>query len=274
MSLAVSGAVRAVAHRLLMTQRTDPGPSTTTSASLGTRLQAEWDRLAHRRSLVARANGWHLLPVRMDTLDELVVASGYARRGDQPALAQAAGERANAVLGELLIRATTDELAARVVLQRLLPGLAVLARRHRHCPEMAFDELVGVAWSVIRRFNHTRRRPRFIAATLLRDCQYEAYGRAIRRRMVSVPTAPTALDDVASAAGNGEAVEELLDLVADAKRAGVVSADDLAVVAGALRGETPSSVAKQLSVSERTLRVRRAALVQRLRDVALAAAAA
>ena len=45
--------------------------------------------------------------------------------------------------------------------------------------------------------------------------------------MVSVPTAPTALDDVASAAGNGEAVEELLDLVADAKRAGVVSADDL-----------------------------------------------
>ncbi|MEI2705233.1 MAG: hypothetical protein V9E89_08185 [Ilumatobacteraceae bacterium] len=53
-----------------------------------------------------------------------------------------------------------------------------------------------------------------------------------------------------------------------------MSADDLAVVAGALRGETPSSVAKRLSVSERTLRVRRAALVQRLRDVALAAAAA
>lgn len=260
-----------------MANRTDPKNNTSTTKTptdLGVRLQAEWERLAHRPVAVARANGWDLAAGRFDSLDELVAACGHANRGDPRAAALAVDEGANELFGRLLVIATTDELAARVALQRMLPGLGMLARRYGHNPQMSFDELVAIAWSVIRRFNHARRRPRYFAPTLLRDCHYEAYGRAVRRRLVAVVTPPDSLDELAAGVGEGEPIDELLDLIADGRRAGLLSVDDMASLAASLRGETSSVVAGRLKISERTLRTRRADLIRRLRRVAMSTAAA
>src|SRR5436190_4103349 len=81
---------------------------------------------------------------------------------------------ADAALAEMVQRAATDRIAARVVLQRILPGLVAIARRRAGAagdPHAALDELLANGWIVIRRFPVARRR-RFVAMGLLRDIEY------------------------------------------------------------------------------------------------------
>ena len=87
------------------------------------RLQREWDRLARSPEALARARSWSLPVTDFESLDDLLRlaglgASGTGRCGDDELLAA------------LVVEARRDELAARVLLQRLLPGVATIVRRH------------------------------------------------------------------------------------------------------------------------------------------------
>ena len=104
---------------------------------------------------VAHARAWSLpgdSTAAIDSLDDVLRVAGYGPT--------ATGHRHDDVLRELVRLAAADHLAARVVLQRLLPGISALARRrsgpgrpHRE----VLDEVVASAWTVIRTYPVDRR---------------------------------------------------------------------------------------------------------------------
>jgi RNA polymerase sigma factor (sigma-70 family) len=180
------------------------------------------------------------------------------------------GPAPDEVMTRLLLAARVDELAARVVLQRMLPGLVGCARkwtaRRRGGSAEAFDELLSVAWTVIREFP-VERRPHHLASNLLRDSEHRAFRRAARRLLVheltpphdfDLPAAPTSVDAAAELAAIVDGATLLTDV--DRRLLGLV-----------LKGRSQAEIAAELEVSERTVRNYRDSVVHRLRVAALAA---
>lgn len=241
-----------------------PAPSAPTRHTL-VRLQREWGRLNRSPHALSTARSWPLRIERFESLDDLLVASGFGQ------VARAA-DHDDALLGDLLAAARHHPLAARVVLQRLLPGLSAIARRHTHVgTELvgSIDDLLAAAWTVIRTYPIDRR-PAFVVAGLLRDCEYHAFRRHHRRKAVFVPVPNERFADSA-ATETDDAGAELRRLLDDAARAGM-SADDLVLARRLAEGTTTAQLAAEAQVTERTIRNHRAAMLYRLRTIALASA--
>ncbi|MCB0968150.1 MAG: hypothetical protein KDB37_15070 [Ilumatobacter sp.] len=222
------------------------------------RLAREWQRMARRPALLRRADTWHLTTGPLRDLNELVTAVGGG--GDR-------SPAADARLRELVLIARHDDLAARVVIERLVPGLLAGARR-LHRPA-AFEELLAAAWIAIRTYNPARRNS-VVAASLIGDAEWLAFRRHDRRRAAGeIPTIH--LDRAAPAHDpDPDPKAELADLLDEARAAGVPD-DDLALVDLLLRSPSVEEVAAELEVTTRTVRNRRARVAAKLRDVALAA---
>ncbi len=239
--------------------------------SLVCRLEREWQALNQRPAVLLRAKGWGL-GIEFASLDEVVTAAGFRSRNDGVGCAPApppAG--ANEVLRRLLVAASIDDVAARVVLQRLLPGVVGTARRwggHRQGGSMdAFDEMLSATWMVIREFP-TERRSSHLAASVLRAGEYRAFQQANRRMMVLELTAPDLLDLPVETAVTLDAADELAEVVACSSS---LTEHELQLIQLLARGCTPAEMAEQLSISVRTVRNHRDAVVHRLREAALAA---
>ena len=108
---------------------------------LSLHLALEWRALQARPDAVDRARRWRVTDAPFADLDELLRLAGFG------APHTTAG---NEVLRRLARLGRQDELAARVVLQRVLPGLLATVARRRRSPDGAFEELVGAAWLTIR----------------------------------------------------------------------------------------------------------------------------
>lgn len=194
----------------------------------------------------------------------------FADLGELLALAghrTARTSEANAVLGRLVDAAQTDELASRVVIQRLLPALLAIVRRRgsRNC----LEELIGAAWLAIRAYR-TDRRPERIAANLVHDAEYAAFIAPSRRRMASeIPIDPQRFDETPAEIVVASC-EELANLLAEARRAGIPN-EDVDLVRHLVRVGSPTIVAAECNVTTRTVRNRRDRATARLREVALAA---
>lgn len=248
--------------------------------SLLVRLNSEWQLLRDRPSVLRRAKAW-CLEVPFDDLDQVIAATDYWATPAARAAAvskneahPAAGSRGNEVVARLLGAARSDEVAARVVLQRLLPGLISRSRcwgPHRVGGSTeAFDELVSAAWTIIRQFPFERR-PRHLVANLLRDSEYDAFQRCTRRMLVHEFTEPRSLDTAVEYQAEIEPLLELADLIAEG-RAHSLTDHDVELLTLLANGASPAEAAEHLHVSERTLRYHRAAAVERLREAVLAAA--
>ncbi len=266
-----------------MTTHLAPAPC----RSLRSRLDREWLAIRSRPSVLRRAAGWGL-DIAFHSLDDIVAATGFwASSAEREAAERETTERAatereaaeleeagsaggNAVLRRLLLVARTDDLAARVVLQRLLPGLATRAyrwgARRAGGSADAFDELVSAAWTVIREFP-VERRPRHLAANLLRDSEYHAFVRATRRRLVPELTDPFLLDLPVGAPPAIEPADELADVIACARS---LSEYDLRLIELLAQGRTAKEVASAMHISERSVRNHRDLVVHRLRVAAAA----
>jgi hypothetical protein len=227
-----------------------------------TRLQREWDLLSTRPSVVRRAAVWNLTPRVLISLDELLVLTGLGSgptdlSGDAP-------------MARLVALARHDDLAARVVLQRMLPGLSNCARRNSQGFEScldALDELLSEAWTVIRSFP-IERRNRYVIKNLLRDCEYRAFIKARRRKVVHELTDPAQFDLAIEADdAAGEPLAALVELLGRARAAGM-SDVDLAMVTTLLNTSTVKQAAAALRVTDRTIRNRRHAVVRQLRALA------
>jgi hypothetical protein len=232
-----------------------------TGSGVSAQLQREWERLRSRPAIVDRARGWGVTDCGFDDLDALLELAGFRT---------VATDETEAVLRRLVIRAADDELAARIVLQRVLPGLlAIVRRRQSRLGDDMLEHLVAAAWIAIRTFAPNRR-PACMAAALIGQADHACFCRPGRRKSSSEVTFDPARVTGMPDEGRVSACEELADVLADARAAGVPNTD-LELVRHLLRTGSPGQVARDLQVTARTIRNRRDRVTRRLRQAALAA---
>jgi len=250
---------------------------------LSTRLNRDWDHLRRSRTARRTAQNWNL-PIAIEgphqpnpttstpaTSDDVLDRILQATRQSEP------------LLYAILQIARDDDLAARLVLQRLLPGLLVSAQRSRSDlhPER-FDDLMSAAWLVIRTYNFDRR-PSCLAAAIIRSSEHLAYKAAARRRSSSEicsdrpeelgSTASSGLDDPATTPScmvyGTDPLFEFLDVVREATTNGL-DEDDLGFVRRLVNGASTTVLAQDFGVTSRTIRNRRHAVAMRIRHSVLA----
>lgn len=111
----------------------------------------------------------------MDHLDVVLERCGFDQPGNR--------NHHDEYLSDLVRIAAHDRLAARIVLQRIIPGLISIAVRRAPITANgltgAFDLVTSAAWLVICQFPIDRR-PRRVAANLLMDIEYLAFVRDSR----------------------------------------------------------------------------------------------
>jgi hypothetical protein len=229
------------------------------------RLQREWDHLAVSPEALATVRRWPIVIGRVATLDDILRRTGYGVAGTAP--------HHDAMLRELIRLARHDPLAARIVLQRLLPGIAAIGRRRTPPfgdPLEALDEALASAWTVIRTVR-IERWDRYVIVNLLKEIDYHAFRRARRRKCEFVPTITNLLDEHPAFEEEPTSADELRELLDDARRAGFEPADvELAERFAA--GATANQIAAEQKVTPRTVRNHRETVVYRLRQLALACA--
>ena len=228
------------------------------------RLDVEWAHLRTSRRALRTARSWasrfpdHPLADVLDGLTDLEeLRRATHRRSDRAD---------DAILLALVELARDDELAGRVVLQRLLPALIVNARRYRSFTDRSdpIAQIVPAAWMAIRSYDVGRRR-HHVAASLLSDAVFQAFRRQLRRRAANEElTAPTTLASAACHDGPATALDEFVTVLRDARRAGVPSYD-LDLLRQLVRVGSPSVVAKQRNVTPRTVRNHRDRAVHHVR---------
>lgn len=237
--------------------------------SLAHRLDAEWTVLRHERDALRHAAEWHLVDTDPTSLDDILVAIGF--RAATTGIAPGDGARQAHHLRRLVELAGDDPLAARVVLQRLLPALVAVARRRATASASTaqrIDEVIAAAWIAITTFNPGRR-PASLAAALVADADDRAFRQAWRRASATEVITGGAFDDVADATPTHPDVE-VAALLRLARDAGMPAAE-LDLIRRLLADETTDDLARELALTSRAVRYRRAQITGRLRDLALAA---
>jgi len=157
------------------------------------------------------------------------------------------------LLCALVRRAPTDALAARAVLQALIPGLKVIAisRANANDDDEVDAVVVACAWERIRRYPHNRR-PRYIAANIVRDTRKD-----VTREYPFAPRRVDLADEPPDAPHPMCAGEEVTMLVREALDAGIIDDHEATLIARTrLGGETLRGVAASLGVSAEAIRKR------------------
>lgn len=258
-----------------------PNTSSHQQAPVLRRLHDEWRHLTIRASDLHTVCTWGLPGRPVQSLDELLMRCGYrpaplpgeAVTRPQPGATRADDEQAERYLLRVVEIARTSPLAARIVLQRILPALSAVAGRHssnRAQRHAVLDELVANAWPIIRKYP-VERRPRLIVPNLVRDTSFQTFVRPTRRR--SSGEIPTSHDRMIEPAHEQptEALDELVALLHEARSKGIDQAD-IDLICQLVSLGRPEEVAALLNVTPRTIRNYRNAVVHRLKNVVLEAA--
>jgi hypothetical protein len=211
-------------------------------------LDREWARLATDVDAARR-------------LADVRAAAGAAvSLGDVEAYVRAADARsADRVLVVLVGRAVEgDSLAARVLLQLLLPGVRRLARTWWALGDAEERASAAVA-AVYDRIRHypIARRPGRIAANVLMDAASDLRRSALRSRPRSWGQDPNFGGENARCGDVNPAIE-LADVLADAVQDGLVTAEDAELIAASRIAGTPlATIAARRGAKLRTLQWRR-----------------
>lgn len=254
-----------------MTSHYNPPPRT--AHDFTSRLDAEWQELrCHRRSL-RTARTWAIsdphdlltsLLTELTDLDDLVTATrcGRGRAGSDDRL-----------LLRLVEIAQGDELAGRVMIQRLLPGLISRAAAYRnyHDDIDPAEIIIPAAWLALRTYD-VRNRPRNVAASLLSDATFFAFRKQLRRMSAQeIALPPRSFLRTEAPTHSSTALEDLAAVVRDARDAGVPTYD-IDLIRHLVSASSPGAVARERNVTPRTVRNHRARAIETIRE-ALAIAA-
>jgi len=257
------------------------GAGTTTGAGGGlltARLDREWQRLRRDPRALRTTRSWGRreeatppigrpgpLAAVLETLADLDQLLAATHRD--------AGRRGDEILLELVVLAGTEELAGRIVLQRILPALLARSRRYgdRHPGQTTADMVVAAAWLTVRTYDHRRRR-RHVAASIVSDAVYVAFRQPFRRRAATEQPRSTEAWAQRAADDSPTAIEELAAVIAEARRCGV-GRQDLDLLCDLVRTGSSSIVAAELGVTPRTVRNHRDRALARVRAAVLTDAA-
>lgn len=219
-------------------------------ASVFDMLDSEWSQLRGDR---AAARKLAQVCRIADDARSLGDVEDYVRR--------AGAEEADRVLLALVARALDDDIiAARVLLQLLLPGTRKLARRWWALGD--HDErasaAVAAVYGRIRNYPLARR-PGRVAANILMDA-----GQDLRRsvpRVITTPSAdPTVLAIARTPADAGwrHPSDELAEVLAEAVEEGLITATDAELIARSrIRGDRMADIADERGLAARTVWDRR-----------------
>ncbi len=221
-------------------------------------LDRQWPDVATspeaRRALIRWANDHEVLAGMRDLRDVL-----ESRRDPRVA---------REVLSILAGLAPTDELAARTLLQVLLPGFVRLVGTLGQDDPEAQDELVALAWERIRTYPSTR--PGSVAANVILDVRKQYVKLRRDARTVPLFLCPEPFAEASSPEDQAIAVMGVEEIAA-AQRQGFVSAAVLeAIVRTRLGGESLAEVAADQGLDTEVLCQRRWRAERRLRTLPLA----
>lgn len=227
--------------------------------SIARTLDAEWVRLARSvqaRRAVARWASDHPALAGAADLDAIL------DRRREPSTSRA-------VLRSLAELAPEDTLAARALLQALLPGLMTLAGNIGRSDPDAVDELVSLAWERIR--TYPAERPGAVAANVLWDVRK----RYRRHREIEAPATscdPSTAADPTVPSAEEQAIERIeVAAMAAAFRAAKDQCPGLRLVARTrFGGESLEAIAAEERINVHALRQRRWRSECRLRELAQA----
>jgi hypothetical protein len=249
------------------TDRASANTTPTPRRRVAARLNAEWAHIVAGRRTGRVPGSWRARPelAPYTTLAELLAATGR-----EAGLPEA---EADGVLAGVVACAAGDERAARLVLQRVVPGLVLTAIRRSARGgwdlQELFDDLVAHAWTVIRTYPLARR-PTKIAVNILRDTEYLSCVRPFRLRRVAEESTANVAVMARAAALDGSALDrvatpadEVAELFADLRSAGLAPGDLRLLWRIHVEGTDVTRLADDLAVCERTVRNRRAAAVVR-----------
>ncbi len=173
----------------------------------------------------------------------------------------AAVVQSDQLLSAIVALAPHDQMAARVVLQALVPGLRTIARKLRTLADADEVEaaVVAAAWTRIRTYPHARR-PRHVAANIVLDTRKDAI-RQLRGNQEHAFLEEESLHVVHTDV-------DLLSVLREAESLGLITpADTELITATRVTGETLTRVARRSGVSSEAARKRRSRAEARLRLV-------
>ena len=237
---------------------------TTVGAGPSRQIIDEWARYARRPAIVRHVNSWAFMPRRIEHLDEVLELAGFGR-----AIDDTDGDQ---FLWHLVREAEHDEVAARIVLHRMMPSIMNMARRRSRVfqggLEMAINDAVGTAWMIIRTFPH-QRRPRKIAANIAKDTEYYAFVRQHRlKRVKEQQVGDEILRGVFEDPQTHGDSKDFDNAMAEAEESGV-KAHHIELLNRLANGEHSRDIAAAEGVSPRTVRQHRKDAVDEVRRVLL-----
>ncbi|TSA51787.1 MAG: sigma-70 family RNA polymerase sigma factor [Actinobacteria bacterium] len=223
-------------------------------------LVKEWANISTQPITLRRVNGWGLPGTRVRNLDEVLIRAGFGL--------SATDSVGDQYLLQLVIRAADDELASRIVLQRLLPPLISIARRRGKINRGGFDEAmvetVAQAWMLIRTYP-IKKRPAKIASNLVRDSEYFAFVRDTRIKHLAVAWGDDAMSKVTNPEVRLNPEEELGNLLQEAAKWNI-HPRSLRVLHQLADGQSLSQIATDSGVAIRTVHSWRKAALSELRE--------
>jgi hypothetical protein len=236
------------------------------TASLAEQLYDEWQHLGVDPCALRRAERWAITDSPLTHLDQVLTTIGFRFTARHPTHRLDGEEALHSLIVLAGAAGGNDDLAARVVLQRLLPGLIARSVMRRQHTATALDELVGAAWIAIREFNPVRR-PRCLAAALLSEADYRAFRQQWRRSLRSGDPTFERLDhEFPAVEPPPRPHEELADVLRSAAEAGMPETD-LRLLRQLAATDRVGDLATALDVTPRTIRNRRDRLTVQLRSV-------
>ncbi len=238
-----------------------PGLSQRTNSPVS-KLVKEWQLISSRRKEVDVVNSWKLPGSKVANLDQVLVRAGFNTARDD--------SQGDSYLWLLVKRATDEELAARIVLQRILPPLVAIARRRGQIVDGGIDaaiaEVLPTAWTVIRQYPW-HRRPNKVASNLVLDSEYFAFVQANRTKKVKVfSVEPNLLGELVAEPETNEYFQDvsLENLISLAISQGI-EPRHVEVLRAVASGQTAATIAKHYGIAERTARAWRAVAISELR---------
>ncbi|HVE45333.1 MAG TPA: hypothetical protein VNA57_01110 [Acidimicrobiales bacterium] len=212
-------------------------------------LDSEWQRLANDADSTQRLKRWATNHRELRAFPDLPALISYVQRRNAPV----ASDR---VLLALVRLASGDELAARTVLQALVPGLRVVAITSPWAgePEEVDAMVVAAAWERIRLYPVDQRFER-VAANIVFDVLKQLCLDRRRRLRVEGAEARVAVTEEPPVRSSAE---QLLNLLNSAVAAGELTAVDGSLVAATrIGGVKLKDLAPVYGLTVRWLRKRR-----------------